>query len=262
VKELVVRLAVATAVIGAMTTGAWWVINRPDTPASATVADAGTGASTGTEATGNSDGDAGRPRLSENQARSALQQIGEVSQRLMPDGYTNIFLGMPLPDLRAERRRIQRETEARADGQQVWAEDDPNGARVVYLVSQHGLLTQVQFMSRIEGTEGLAPHFAALQQKYGRPTGIWDCPETAESSPMRRFTWRREGASMMEAVLIHGQSVSITLVVTPTEDVATALQRSRCAPVQSAEQLERFPVAGELRGERTNFIREIRPDAG
>jgi hypothetical protein len=67
---------------------------------------------------------------------------------------------------------------------------------------------------------------------------------------------------MMEAVLIYGQTVSITLVVAPTEDIGAALQRSRCAPVQNAQQLAAFPVARELRGERSTFLREVHRDGG
>jgi hypothetical protein len=254
VKELLVRLALALVVIGSLTAGAWWLVERGAGPAPDANRDGGVGSQV--------PADASPAAMTEGQARSELQRIGEVSQRLMPEGYEQVFLGMSLQDLRAERRRIQRENEARPDGQQLWAEDDPSGARVVYLVSTRGLLTQVQFMSRIDGTDGLAPHFAALNQRYGRPTGIWDCPESADSSPVRRFTWRREGASVMEAVLIHGQSVSLTLIVSPTEDVGAALQRARCEPVRTPEQLQRFPVAGELRGARTNFVREVLRDAG
>ncbi len=253
-KELLARLALALLVIGSLAAGAWWLIERGGGPVAEPERDGGVPSEQPI--------DAARSAMTEGQARSELQRIGEVSQRLMPEGYQGVFLGMSLPDLRAERRRIQRESEARPDGQQLWAEDDPSGARVIYLVSPRGLLTQVQFMSRLDGTEGLAPHFAALNQRYGRPTGIWDCPESADTSPLRRFTWRREGASVMEAVLIHGQSVSLTLIVSPTEDVGAALQRARCEPVRTPEQLQRFPVAGELRGARTNFVREVPRDAG
>jgi len=259
-KELFVRLGGALAIIGALTGGTWWLINGGDSRSGASAAsDAGAAVPAQTEP----ERDAGsiRPRVSGLTAAATLQQIGEASQRLLPEGYNGVFIGMRLSDLRAVRRSIQRSQQARAQGQ-IWEEDDSSGARVLYLLSQSELLEQVQFMSRLEGPSELAPHFTALQQRYGAPTGVWDCPETDEAPPLRRFTWRREGASMMEAVLIYGNTVSLTLVIAPTEDIGAALQRSRCAPVQSAQQLAAFPVARELRGERSTFIRELPRDGG
>jgi hypothetical protein len=258
VKELVVRLGAAIVVIGAMTAGVWLAINASDPPASS--ADASTSASSAANETERDAGVAPR-RMSGNAAAAAMQQIGEASQRLLPEGYNGIFIGMSLRDLRQVRRAIQRSNQPRPNGQ-VWEEDDASGARVVYVLSSNELLEQVQFMSRLDNPDELGPHFSALQQRYGTPTGIWDCPETEEAPTLRRFTWRREGASMMEAVLIYGQTVSITLVVAPTEDIGAALQRSRCAPVQNAQQLAAFPVALELRGERSTFLREVHRDGG
>lgn len=256
-KDLIVRLGGALIVIGALTAGAWWLIDGSASTTGSANADAGAGAPR--EAQG--DAGATRPRVSGLTAAATLQQIGEASQRLLPEDYNGIFVGMRLSELRTVRRGMQRSQQARAQGQ-LWEEDDSSGARVLYLISQSELLEQVQFMSRLEGTSELAPHFTALQQRYGAPTGVWDCPETDEAPPLRRFTWRREGASMMEAVLIYGNTVSLTLVVAATEDVGAALQRSRCAPVQSAQQLAAFPVARELRGERSTFIRELHRDGG
>jgi hypothetical protein len=262
-KELATRLIGALVIIGVVMGAGWWLISRADGPSSPDTADAGahTQSSYGTGTGGGEPPDSGRPRMSGVSAAVELQRIGEQSQQLMPEGYRDIYIGMSLRDLRAARRAVQRGRQT-ASGGSLWEEDDANGARIVYVLSPSDLITQVQFMSRLDDPDALGPHFAALQHNYGRPTGIWDCPETEEAPPIRRFTWRREGASLMEAVLIHGNTVSITLIVSPTEDVAAALQRSRCTIVQNAEQLARFPVAGTLRGERSTFIREVQRDAG
>lgn len=193
-------------------------------------------------------------------AVEALRLIAESSQRLMPPGYENVYLSMPLEALRRVRPRVHRDTSAPApdNGREVWEEDDPSGARVIYLIgSRSRLLDQVQFASRVDSAEELRAHFDAMQDRYGTPTGIWDCPETPESSPMRRFTWRRQGASVMEAVLIYQENIALTLVVAPNEDIARALQRSQCQPVRGREAIANFPVARELRGQQTPFIREV-----
>lgn len=262
-KELIVRLGGAMITIAVLAGMTWWLIDGSDTRSSAeTTRDASVRTEVAsTPAETERDAGASAHRVHAQSAAATLQRIGEVSQRLLPEGYEGIFIGMRLSDLRAVRRSVQRSPQARAHGQ-LWEEDDPSGARVLYLFSQSELLEQVQFMSRLEGTGELAPHFMALQQRYGPPTGVWDCPETDEAPPMRRFTWRRDGASLMEAVLIYQQSVSITLVIAATEDIGAALQRSRCTPVRSVQQLEAFPVARTLRGERSTFIREVARDGG
>lgn len=195
-----------------------------------------------------------------------LGQIAETSHGLMPEGYEALYISMPFDHLQRLRPNIRRERGAlgqRDDGQEVWAEDDPGGARVVYLVSAGGqLLTQVQFMSRLDRAEELDPHFRALQQRYGQPTGVWNCPETPTASPMRRFTWRREGASLMEAILIHGSSIAVTLVVAATGDVGAAVQRAQCQPARNAQEIANFPVAQQLRGTQETFVRELHRDGG
>ncbi len=191
-------------------------------------------------------------------AQAMLEQIARQSRGLMPDGYSGVYLSMPLDELRRVRTRVQRDAQVRPDGIEVWEEDDPNGARVIYMVSPVAhLLEQVQFASRFDDTQQLTTHLQAMTGRYGTPTGIWDCPQTEEASPVRRFTWRHEGASVMEATLIAGGRVAVTLVVANNDDIGAALSRSHCEPVRSAEQLERFPVASEVRGERHEFVREI-----
>ncbi|MEI8254447.1 MAG: hypothetical protein WCJ30_02120 [Deltaproteobacteria bacterium] len=191
-------------------------------------------------------------------AQAMLEQIARQSRGLMPEGYAGLYLSMPLDELRRLRPRIQRDGRPRPDAIEVWEEDDPNGAHVIYLVSPvASLLEQVQFASRLDDARQFPAHLQAVTARYGTPTGIWDCPQTEEASPVRRFTWRHEGASVMEATLIAGDRVAVTLVVASNEDIGNALTRSRCESVRTVEQLERLPVASEIRGERREFVREI-----
>jgi hypothetical protein len=245
------NLALALLVIAALVGALVLVASRTERGASG-----GEGTAAGP---GERDGGEGAAR----RALGALQQIAEMSQQLMPPGYERVYVSMPLDELRRARPAVHRDTSApaRPDGLEVWEEDDPSGARVIYLVSARArLVTQVQFASRLGDPQEVRGHFDAMQGRYGQPTGIWDCPETPEASPMRRFTWRREGASVMEAVLIYGSTVALTLVVAPNDDIARALSRSQCKPVRSPEALRNFPVADVLRGEQTPFLREVPRD--
>lgn len=248
------NLAIAFAVILALAGGVYLVARRLGGD------HASTGAAEGTVPTA---ADSGARRVQ--QALAELQAIAEGSQRLMPEGFEQLFVSMPLADLRRLRPRIRRDTSPagnRNDGQEVWEEDDASGARVVYLVSSRAqLLNQVQFASRLTSAPELTAHMQAMTARYGTPTGIWDCPETPESSPLRRFTWRRPGASVMDVVLIYGNTIALTLVIAATDDVARALARSQCQPVRSPEAIANFPVARDLRGERTQIVREIPPPA-
>lgn len=177
-----------------------------------------------------------------------------TSARLMPPGFAGLRLGMSAVDLRRTRPNAHLDPRARTDGRALWEESDESGARVLYLLSTATqTVVQVQFASRLESQAGLATHLSALRDRYGTPTGVWDCPETEEAPPLRRFTWRSQGASLMEAILLYQNTVSLTLVIGTNADLGDALTRSRCQPVRTPEQLERFPVASALRGQRTPY---------
>jgi hypothetical protein len=164
----------------------------------------------------------------------------------MPPGFEGVYLAMPVDLLRRQRSRVQP-----ARGLATALEETTDaGARVVYLTAPPGVVTQVQFLSRLSSAEELLPHFRALRGRYGEPTGFWDCPEAPDRSPVRRITWRGAEASVMEAILVYDNRVSVTLVVAATGDVASALARSACRPV-TPETLDAWPVARELRGRQT-----------
>jgi len=63
----------------------------------------------------------------------------------------------------------------------------------------------------------------------------------------------------MDAVLIYGNTIALTLVIAANDDIARALARSRCQPIRSQDAIANFPVARELRGERTNVLRQVPP---
>lgn len=184
-------------------------------------------------------------------ARAMIERIAAGSQALMPEGFENVHVGMGVGALREARPQVRL---GRPTGRsEVWEETTPAGARVVYLAATSvGVVTQVQFLSRLDSLAELLPHFQALRRRYGEPTGFWDCPEQPDASPIRRITWRREGASVMEAMLVYSGGVAVTLVITATGDIPAALARSRCTPI-TPETLSQWPIATELRGERIPF---------
>lgn len=195
-----------------------------------------------------------RPReeVARAQARDALQAIAEDSARLMPGEFRGVWIGMDREALLRARRGARPVTRG---GVSAFEEDTPDGAQVIWRMSPTAaVLTQAQFLSRLDNADQMLPHFAAMRARYGEPTGFWDCPESPDVAPIRRITWRGEHATVMEAVLVYRGGVSLTLVVAATDDVARALRRSACHPV-TRETAAAWPVARELRGEQIPIVR-------
>ena len=120
--------------------------------------------------------------------------------------------------------------------------DLPNGARVMYgLDDDSDRLVQVQILSLVPSVQAIAPHLAAMHERYGPPTGIWDC-EPEGGLPTRRFSWRRERVAIADVLLVYGDRVSITLYVTTPERMGASIYRSSCRPTPT-DQVERFPTA-------------------
>ncbi len=186
-------------------------------------------------------------------ARVALTEIATESVRWMPDELHGVYLGMTVAALRATRPGMHEGRGSRADAP-LWEETLASGARVVAQVAPRApVLVKLQVLSRLEQVAALRGHFEALRARYGNPTGFWDCPESADSSPVRRITWQGERVTLMEAILVYGGGASVTLVVSANEDVARALGASACVPV-TADTLARWPIARVLRGERVEMM--------
>jgi hypothetical protein len=175
-------------------------------------------------------------------ARERREQLREESGHLMPDPIRGIALGMRIGDVR--RARPHMSTSGR-NGSTVeepnlvlYEENLENGARVVYGFDD-ARLDRVQVLSLLPNTSAIAPHLRAMNDRYGRPTGMWDCPNTG-SVPTRRFTWRHGPTTVSDIFLIYGGRVSVTFYIAPTEVMSRSLTRSSCVPLTD---IERFPVA-------------------
>lgn len=185
----------------------------------------------------------------EERRREIDERIGDLreeSQDLMPSMLQGIELGMELDEAREVRPRMEADPASQDPAEphlMMFEERFANGARAVYVFERESeLLQRVQVLSLLPGVEAIAPHLTAMNERYGSPTGVWECPQTG-GVPTRRFTWRHGDVTIADIFLVYGGRVSQTLYVAPTEVIGLSLRRSRCRPVRDRDELERFPVA-------------------
>lgn len=184
--------------------------------------------------------------------RARAERRREQSRALMPEPLEGVALGMTVAEVRALGRRLEPVTGPESPFSAhltMYEERTPNGAQIMYGFSDaDGTLEQVQVMSLLPRVEAIAPHLEAMNERYGRPTGVWDCPDT-EGLPTRRFTWRHAHAAIADVFLVYGGRVSLTLYVATPEAIARSLRLGHCAPVPP-ERLEEFPTASPERVQR------------
>jgi hypothetical protein len=179
---------------------------------------------------------------------AALAELREESAGAMPEMLAGIALGQTVEEVRAARPpNAVRVSTSRSDPNlRLFEEHLPNGAEIMYgfdLATR--TLAQVQVLSLLPTLDGLTPHLAAMNERYGSPTGIWDCPRTGDL-PTRRFTWRRSHTTIADVMLIYGDRISLTLYIATSDAMGVSLQRSGCHPA-SVEDLDRFPTASPER---------------
>jgi len=174
------------------------------------------------------------------------QRLSEESAALMPQMLEGLELGMSLDAARRARPRMAPKTidaNPNEPGLVMYEERFPNGARGVYAFERDSQrLQRIQVLSQLPNGEAIAPHLQAMNEQYGTPTGVWDCPRTG-SVPTRRFTWRHGQTTISDVFLVYGGQVSVTLYVAPTAVIGRSLRMAQCHPVRDRGQLGRFPVA-------------------
>lgn len=167
--------------------------------------------------------------------------VQEESKEKMPPMLAGLGLGMTLDEVRHLRPSVQPRPGAPEPGKILLEERLRNGAEVVYgFEAQSRRLLQIQIMSRMP-VRGVGPHLAAMNEQYGRPTGIWDCPQTG-GVPTRRFTWRGSEVALADIFLVHPGGVSVTLYIAASETIGQSLRISACHPVEG-DAIGTFPVA-------------------
>lgn len=171
-----------------------------------------------------------------------VARLERESKALMPPPLEGVSLGMRQDEVRRLRPAIG-PARTQGDPDKTFFEEQlPNGATVIYGFQKRGLrLTQIQVLSLLPNVEALGPHLTAMNETYGSPSGVWDCPD-AEGVPTRRFTWRRSLVTVADVFLIFRGRISVTLYVAPSEVIGASLARARCTPV-SRDRIGQFPIA-------------------
>ena len=169
----------------------------------------------------------------------------EESQALMPDQVETLWLGMTVDEVRAAGHDLQvpqgRPTDERMH-LRLFEERLANGAQIMFGFSDAtGHLQQIQLMSLLPQLDAIPVHLSAMNERYGNPSGIWDCPDT-EGLPTRRFTWRHSHTAIADVFLVYNNRASLTLYIATPETIMRSLRMSQCAPVPR-ERLDQFPTA-------------------
>lgn len=184
-------------------------------------------------------------REAEEQREESWGRIQEESGGLIPPMLNGVRLGQTLAQVRERRSELggdeMDQQGLNEPGMQMYEEDLPNGGRAVYAFERStGRLQRLQMLSLLPNAEAIGPHLAAMNDQYGTPTGIWDCPQTG-NVPTRRFTWRHGETTVMDIFLVYAGRVSVTLYIAPNPIILRSLRMANCRPIQ-ADQLANFPV--------------------
>ena len=173
------------------------------------------------------------------------ERLREESAQLIPSLLGGeVYLGMSMDDARRARPDLLRSTDQNPDEPDLVLLEErfQNGARAVFAFERESQrLQRVQVLSMLPSADAIAPHLIAMNEQYGSPTGIWDCPQTG-GVPTRRFTWRHGQTTVADVFLVYGGRVSVTLYVAPTGIIGRSLQMAACHPI-TREELDSFPVA-------------------
>ena len=200
------------------------------------------------------------------EAEVQLDVLREDSAALVPEALGALWLGMTRAELMAVRPGLVPSTTAR-DPHRIWLEEElPSGARLLCALVHAGpsklaeaaagtrgrggaedalvaeRLAEMQVMSTLPSRADVRGHLSAMHNRYGVPTGIWNCSAPGTGAPMRRFTWTRRKTAMSDIFLLYGDRVSVTMHITTDEGLGQSLAMGRCAPV-GRDQLDVFPAA-------------------
>lgn len=180
----------------------------------------------------------------EREQAERLERQREESMALMPPPLRGVALGMDLEEVRAVGHHLERSSSRPPAGLnlEMYEERLENGAQMMFGFSEStGHLQQVQVMSILPRLDAISLHLSAMNEQYGTPSGVWDCPDT-QGLPTRRFTWRHSQTAIADVFLVYNGRASLTLYLATPEIIGRSLRMSQCAPVPR-ERLDQFPTA-------------------
>ena len=207
-------------------------------------------------------------RETEHQARERERQaaeahrwdeLGTESRELLTGVVGGVRLGMSIDEVIAARPRGDVEaSSAHVDpGFVLYEEHLANGGQVMYTFDGEHRLVRVQALSQLASVDAIGPQVATLSNRYGAPTGIWDCRDPGGFAT-RRFTWRRSHVGIADIVLVYGDRISITLYVTTNEQMGESLLRAACTPTPT-DQIDRLPTTSPTEIRRAAEEEESQP---
>jgi hypothetical protein len=185
-----------------------------------------------------------REEREEREQAARLERQREESRSLMPEPLSDVALGMTLEEVRATGHHLEPTARGAPEGLRLvmYEERLPNGAQMMFGFSEDtGHLQQVQVMSLLPRLEAIALHLQAMNERYGTPSGAWDCPNT-QGLPTRRFTWRHAQTAIADVFLVYNNRASVTLYIATPDTIGRSLRMSSCVPVPR-ERLDQFPTA-------------------
>ncbi|MCS6797455.1 MAG: hypothetical protein NZ898_02800 [Myxococcota bacterium] len=177
----------------------------------------------------------------ERRNRERLDAVRRESATLVPEPLRGLALAQTEDEARSVLPAL-RPADVESEPDRRWLESSlPNGSRILLgFDRQSGRLAQIQVLSLLPAPEALAAHLAAMIERYGRPTGVWTCPDP--NVPTRRFTWRRAHVAIMDAVLAYDDRISVTFYLADDETIGRSLRRSDCRPLRASEDPALLPV--------------------
>jgi hypothetical protein len=232
-------MSVAIAVVAAVAIGAWWARRDSASGEPGTSRDREPSASATEDEAQQPGESAGEPERTE----LTSDTLRDESAGLMPSELEGIALGMTEAELRAERDGLARRNK-QVDSSLRWLEEElSNDARVLYgLHPKSDRLAKVQVMSHMASLEGVQPHLTAMTERYGSPTGLWECPDTG-GVPTLRFTWRKNVTTVSDVFLFYPGGAATTLYVAPSDSIADSLREGECRPTTLQRLKQNPPVA-------------------
>jgi hypothetical protein len=176
---------------------------------------------------------------------SRRTELAQASRSRLPADLAGVFLGMDEDALKAARPSARRHPRSDAPDYYVYHERRSPAGQVLYLFQRSTQrLARVQLAEQLPDDAALPVRIQRLQQRFGAPSGIWDCPMVAGQLPTRRFSWTRGGAGdlgIMDVVLLLGPRVLATTYFGEIGDIQGSLRSAGCVPTPP-ERLSKFPA--------------------